>query len=73
MTPDSGGYYSSMNLNTVKEISRKQFTVVPIPQTVVDHVNELARTSQRQPDIVNGCPVFGWNPNEEAFFDDRRQ
>ena len=69
MTPDSGGYYSFMNLNTGKEISRKQFTVVPIPQTVVDRVNELA-TSQKQPDIVNGCPAFGWNANEEAFFDD---
>ena len=69
ISPNRSGYYEFMNLNTGKLLSRKRFTILPITDAVIQRVEQLAE-EEKQPKIINGCPKFEWNPDDEIVFDD---
>jgi len=51
-----------MSLTTGKRLSRRQWTDVPMPDSVVAAVEARAE-AEKQPLIEGGCPKFEWRPN----------
>ena len=61
-----GGYYF-MSLATGRRLSRTQWMELPMPQAVIEAVENRAK-AEGQPLIQGGCPLFEWRPNR-AFQD----
>ena len=57
---DKGGYYF-MSLETGKRIHGFIWTTKPINPQVINRVHALA-TYEKQPKLVNNCPIFEWSP-----------
>ena len=55
-----GGYYFQ-SLKTGKRIHSNQWKELPIPDHVVDRVEEMA-DDEGQPLMKNGMPIFEWSP-----------
>jgi hypothetical protein len=71
-TGNAQGDYYSTSLSTGKQVSRRQFTKLPITQRVIDAVEALA-VSQGQPILPGASPAFTWNPNDNPIMDDAEQ
>ena len=67
MSPNAGGHYRFLNLNTGRIVQRRNYTVVPITKEVIARVEELA-IKEGQPEMVKGSLLFAWKENE--IFDD---
>jgi hypothetical protein len=69
ISANENGYYRFMNLNTGKVLARRKFQELPITAEVIRQVEALA-LAEGQPKIKNGCPIFGWNPEDDIGFVD---
>jgi hypothetical protein len=71
ISPNENGHYRFMNLNTGKVVNRRKYQELPITDAVIRQVEQLA-LAEGQPKIKNGCPVFGWTPDDDgtAFFEE---
>jgi Reverse transcriptase (RNA-dependent DNA polymerase) len=56
------GDYFFMSLETGHRISRHAWTVIPMPQLVINRVEQMALLEQ-QPIVEGGIPIFEWEPN----------
>ena len=56
-----GGFYF-MSLYTGKRINSYVWEELPISDEVIERVEEIAQ-QQKQPQLVNGIPIFEWNQN----------
>ncbi len=57
---DRGGYYFQ-SLRTGKRIHAYQWKELPIPDYVIERVEEMAK-KEKQPKMRNGAPLFEWAP-----------
>jgi len=51
-----------MSLTTGRQLSRRQWMVLPMPNSVIAAIEAHAE-SEKQPLIEGGCPKFEWRPN----------
>ena len=65
---ERGGYYF-MSLSTGRRLHCSQWTELPIPDYVIDRVEELAR-QEKQPVMTNGHPIFEWSPGVPILDED---
>jgi len=56
------GDYHFMSPTTGKRLARRQWTAVPMPDSVIAAVESRAH-DEKQPLIEGGCPRFEWRPN----------
>ena len=61
-TGNAQGSYHFMSLITGCRLSRMQWTVLPMPDTVISAVERMAE-AENQPLIAGGCPLFEWKPH----------
>jgi hypothetical protein len=57
-----------MNLNTGRVVNQRKFQELPITDAVIRQVESLA-LAKGHPNIKNGCPIFGWDPENNEDFD----
>jgi hypothetical protein len=50
-----------MSLSTGRRLHCYQWTELPVPDYVIDRVEEMA-TKEKQPVMTNGHPIFEWRP-----------
>ncbi len=63
ISPNESGSYRFMNLLTGKVLHRRKYKELPLTFDVIEQVEYLA-LCERQPWIKNGCPQFGWTPED---------
>jgi hypothetical protein len=56
-----------MNLTTGRVLNRRKYQELPITEAVIRQVESLA-LAEGQPKIKNGCPIFGWTPENDMIF-----
>ena len=61
-TGNAQGSYHFMSLISGHRLSRMQWTVLPMPDTVIAAVERMAE-DEKQPLLAGGCPLFEWNPH----------
>jgi hypothetical protein len=66
-TGNEQGDYHFMSLTTGRRLARRQWTMIPMPDTVIAAVESRAE-AEGQPLIVGGCPIFEWHP-QQAILD----
>jgi Reverse transcriptase (RNA-dependent DNA polymerase) len=64
------GDYFFMSLETGRRISRHAWTLIPMPQMVIEQVEQMALLEQ-QPAVEGGLPLFEWQPNVPIIDDDQ--
>jgi Reverse transcriptase (RNA-dependent DNA polymerase)/Zinc knuckle len=64
------GDYFFMSLETGRRISRHAWTLIPMPQMVIDRVEQMALLEQ-QPVVEGGLPLFEWAPNVPIIEDNQ--
>jgi hypothetical protein len=62
---ERGGYYF-MSLSTGRRLHCYQWTELPVPDYVIDRVEEMA-AREKQPVMTNGHPIFEWRPGVPAL------
>jgi hypothetical protein len=67
-TGNAQGDHFFMSLSTWKRLSRTQWTVLLMPNTVIMAVENQAEI-KKQPLIVGGCQLFEWRPNNPVQMD----
>jgi hypothetical protein len=65
---ERGGYYF-MFLSTGRRLHCYQWTELPVPDYVIDRVEEMA-TREKQPVMPNGHPIFEWTPGAPILDED---
>jgi hypothetical protein len=58
-----------MSLSTGRRLHCYQWTELPVPDYVLDRVEEMA-TSEKQPVMTNGHPIFEWRPGIPVLDED---
>ena len=66
------GSYYFMSLSTGKRIHCYQWTELPIPDYVIDRVEEMA-ARENQPIMTNGYPIFEWQPGVPILYEDEAE
>jgi hypothetical protein len=51
-----------MTITTGRRILRRQWTVLPMPESVIHAISQRG-LNERQPLLSNGCPLFAWDPH----------
>ena len=71
-TGNAQGDYYFMSLNTGRRLARTQWTLLPMPDTVIAAVESRAE-AERQPLIIGGCPLFEWRPANPVQMDNAEE
>jgi KUP system potassium uptake protein len=68
---ERGGYYF-MSLSTGKRLHCYQWTELPVPDYVIDRVEDMA-AQEDQPIMTNGYPIFEWSPGVPILNEDETE
>jgi len=71
-TGNEQGDYYFMSLSTGKQLSRKKWTALPMPNKVIKAVEARAE-AEGQPLIMGGCPLFEWAPKNQAVVENENE
>ena len=69
MTRNASGHHNFLNLNTGKLVQRRCYTDLPITQSVIERVKQLA-ISTGQPPMVQDGLLFEWGESDPITDDD---
>ena len=69
MTWNASGHHNFLNLNTGKLVQRRRYTDLPITQSVIERVKQLA-ISTGQPPMVQDGLLFEWGESDPITDDD---